>query len=157
MLSRKFVTSHERSIHPFTHLLRPGGNMSIRNLAELAEASAERLGEHVVYEMDGERYTNWQLLDLGRRFQTGLAELGLSRGARAAVVMMNHPFIYPLFQGIFRTGATGVAVMPQSASAELRYVLADTQSQVVITDADRLPSVREAVAGLAHVRAILVQ
>jgi long-chain acyl-CoA synthetase len=131
--------------------------MSIRNLVELAEASAEQLGEHVVYEMDGERYTNWQLLDLARRYQTGLAELGLSRGARAAVVMMNNPFIYPLFQGIFRTGATGVAVMPQSAPAELRYVLADTQSEFVIADVDRLPAVREAVAGLPHVRAILVQ
>ena len=36
-------------------------------------------------------------------------------------------------------------------------MLADTEAQIVITDAERLPTVREAVAGLPHVRQILVQ
>lgn len=131
--------------------------MGTSNLAQLAEASAERLGEHVVYEIDGQQYTNWQLLDRGRRFHAALAELGLARGGRAVVLMMNHALIYPVFQGIFRAGGTAIPVMPQAAAAELRYVLADTEAQLVITDVDRLPIVREAVAGLAHVRHILVQ
>ncbi|MEX0678063.1 MAG: AMP-binding protein [Pirellulales bacterium] len=131
--------------------------MAISSLAELAESSAERLGEHVVFEIDGKKYTNFQLLDHGRRLQAPLAELGLARGGRAVVVMMNHALVYPVFQGIFRTGGTAIPIMPQSAAAELHYVLADTLAQMVVTDADRLPMVREAVAGLPHVRHILVQ
>jgi len=131
--------------------------MAIKNLAELAESSAARLGERSNFEMDGEHFTNWQLLDRGRCLQAGLAELGMRRGVRAVVLMMNHPLVYPVFQGIFRTGGTAIPVMPQAAASELRYVLADTEAQIVITDAERLPMVREAVAGLPHVRHIVVQ
>ena len=131
--------------------------MAITNLAELAEASAERLGEHVVFEIDETEFTNWQLLDRARRLHAAFADLGLARGQRAVVVMMNHALVYPVFQGIFRAGATAVPIMPQAAASELRYVLSDTESQVVITDAERLPMVREAAAGLPHVRHILVQ
>jgi long-chain acyl-CoA synthetase len=131
--------------------------MTISNLAELAEASAERLGEREYLEIEGEPFSNWQLLDRGRRLHAALAELGFARGSRAVVLMMNHALVYPVFQGIFRSGGTAIAVMPQAAAAELRYVVADTEAQVVITEVERLPVVREAVAGLAHVRFVLVQ
>jgi long-chain acyl-CoA synthetase len=62
-----------------------------------------------------------------------------------------------VFQGIFRSGATAVPIMPQAVAAELRYVLADTEARLIVTDADRLAMVREAAAGLSHVRHILVQ
>src|SRR5262245_47902016 len=122
--------------------------MAVKNLAQLAEASAERLGERSVYEFEGQRFTNWQLLDRARRMQGALAELGLERGGRAIVLMMNHDLVFPTMQGIFRNGATAIPVMPQSAAAELRYVLADTEAQMIVTDVERLPTVREAVAGL---------
>jgi long-chain acyl-CoA synthetase len=131
--------------------------MAAKNLAQLAEASAERLGERSFLEIEGERFTNWQLLDRGQRLHAALSELGLARGGRVVVLMMNHALVYPLLQGIFRTGGTAIPVMPQAAAAELRYVLADTEAQLVVTDVERLATVREAVAGLAHVRHILVQ
>ena len=53
---------------------------AVKNLAELAEASAQRLGERSIYEIEGEQFTNWQLLDRSRRLHAALAELGL--GAR---------------------------------------------------------------------------
>ena len=71
--------------------------------------------------------------------------------------MMNHALVFPVMQGIFRTGATAIPVMPQSAASELRYVLSDTEAKLVITDVERLPTVREAVAGLTHVTHVLVQ
>ena len=131
--------------------------MAVKNLAELAEASAERLGERSIYEIEGEAFTNFQLLDRGRRMQAALSELGLPHGGRVVVLMMNHALVFPLFQGVFRCGGAAVAVMPQAAAAELRYVLADTEAQIVVTEAERLPVVREAAAGLKHVRHILVQ
>lgn len=131
--------------------------MTLRNLAELAESAAERLGERECYEIDDAHFSYVQLLERGQRLQAAFAELGLEPGARAVVLMMNHALVYPVFQGIFRCGATAVPVMPQAAAAELRYVLVDTHAQFVITDADRLPMVREAVAGLPHVRQVLVQ
>ncbi len=131
--------------------------MAITNLAELAESSAERLGERSYFEIENERFTNWQLLERGQRLQAALGELGFGRGDKAVVLMMNHALVFPVLQGIFRTGGTAVPVMPQAAAAELRYVLADTEARMVITDVERLATVREAVAGLPHVLHILVQ
>ncbi len=131
--------------------------MAVTNLAEMAEDSAQRLGERDYFEIDGEKFTNLKLLDMGRRMQSALAGLGMKRGKRAVVLMMNHALVYPTFQGIFRTGATAIPVMPQAAAAELRYVLADTEADMVVTDVERLPTVREAVAGLPHVQHVLVQ
>ena len=79
--------------------------MAVNNLAELAEASAERLGERQIFEIDNQQYTNLQLLDMGRRMQAALAGLGMKRGDRAVVVMMNHALVYPVFQGIFAPAA----------------------------------------------------
>ena len=97
------------------------------------------------------------MLDRGRRMQAALVDLGLEPGGRVVVLMMNHALLFPLMQGIFRAGGTAIPVMPQAAAAELRYVLADTEAQMVVADADRLATVREAAAGLPHVRHILVQ
>ncbi len=131
--------------------------MAVTNLVELAEASADRLGERTNLEIDGQQYTNLQILDRGRRLHAALAEAGLEPGGRAVVQMMNHALLFPLMQGIYRAGGTAVPVMPQLAAAELRYVLADTEAQVIVVDADRLPVVREAVKGLSHLRRIIVQ
>ena len=131
--------------------------MAVTNLAELAEASAARLGERNFFEIDGEKYTNLQLLDMSRRMQTALQQIGMGRGKRAVVLMMNHVLVYPTLQGIFRAGGTAIPVMPQAAAAELRYVLADTEANMVVTDVERLPTVREAVAGLPHITHILIQ
>ncbi len=130
--------------------------MTPTNLAQLAEASAERLGERVSLEYDGEPFTNLQLLENGKRLHAAFAELGLVRGSRVVVQMMNHPLIYPVMQGIFRAGGTAVPVMPQLAAAELRYVLSDVEAQIIVTEAERLATVREAVQGLSHVRQIVV-
>jgi long-chain acyl-CoA synthetase len=131
--------------------------MAVKNLAELAEDSAQRLAERSIYEIDERQFTNWQLLDHARRIQAALVEFGLRRGDRVVVLLMNHSLVYPLMQGVFRAGGTTIPVMPQAAAAELSYVLADTEARFVVTDVERLATVREAVAGLPHVRRILVQ
>ncbi len=129
--------------------------MAVTNLAQLAEDSAERLGERANFEIDGQRFTNWQLLEHGRRLQAGFSELGLTPGERAVVMMMNHALLSPVMQGIFRSGGAAVPVMPQLAAPELRYVLADTEAQLIVADVERLPVVREAAAGLPHLRRIV--
>jgi long-chain acyl-CoA synthetase len=127
------------------------------NLAQLAEHSAERLGERMIMDFEGERFTNVQLLHWSQRLQRGFSDLGLGRGDIAVMCLVNHPLVYPVFQGIFRTGGTAVPVMFQLAAPELRYVLEDTRAQGVVTDEAGLPKVREAVQGLDHVRWIVVR
>ncbi len=127
------------------------------NLATLAEDAAARLGERRSLVFDGQSYTNWEALDQARRLQGSLAELGVGKGDIVALCMVNHPVVYPVFQGIFRTGGAAVPVMFQLAAPELRFVLEDTGACGVITDQANLDKVREAVRGLDSVRFVVVR
>jgi len=121
------------------------------NLAELAEHSAVRLGERMVLDFEGRRFTNWQLLDKARRLHRGFAKLGAGRGSIITMCLMNHPYVYSVFQGIFRTGSTVLPVMFMLAEPELHYILKDSRSQGVVTDAANLAKVHAAAKGLEHV------
>lgn len=126
------------------------------NLAELAEHSSQRLGERMVLDFEGERFTNTQLLEKARCIHGALADLGLGKGEITAMCMVNHPMVYPVFQGIFRTGGTALPVMFMLAEPELRYILADSRAKGVITDTMNVEKVRKAVQGLDHVEWIAV-
>ena len=126
------------------------------NVAELAEQSVERLGERMILNFEGERFTNVQFLHWSRRLQRAFSRLGLCRGNVAALCMANHPLVFSVFQGIFRTGGTAVPVMFLCAVPELRYIFSDTGAMGVVTDDFSLPRVREAVQDLRHIQWIVV-
>ncbi|HVS65188.1 MAG TPA: AMP-binding protein [Thermoanaerobaculia bacterium] len=126
------------------------------NLAQLAEQSAERLGERRSLIFEGTVHTNLQTLDRARRLHRALADRGVGAGDVVALCMINHASVYPTFQGIFRSGAAAAPVMFQVAVPELRFILEDTRACGVITDLHDLEKVRRAVDGLAHVEWIAV-
>ncbi|MBU2551489.1 MAG: AMP-binding protein [Proteobacteria bacterium] len=127
------------------------------NIPVLAEESLRRLGERTVLVFDGRRYTNARLLDYSRRLHRAFGRLGLAKGDFALMCMINAPLVYPVFGGIFRTGAAALPVMFVLTAPEIRFVLEDSMAQGVITDQMGLPRVREAVQGLDSVRWIVVR
>lgn len=126
------------------------------NLVTLAQSALERLGERVTLNFEGRPYTNLQMMDWSQRIQGALTRLGLKKGDFAAMCLINHPLVFSVFGGIFRTGATAVPVMFMLAAPELRYVLMDTKAKCIFSDAFSLEKVREAAAGLDHVKFIVV-
>jgi long-chain acyl-CoA synthetase len=126
------------------------------NLAELAQSALERLGERVTLDFEGQPYTNLQMMAWSQRLQSALTRLGLKKGDFAVMCLINHPMVFSIFGGIFRTGAAAVPVMFMLAAAELRYVLTDTKAKCIFTDEFSLEKVREAATGLDHVKWILV-
>jgi long-chain acyl-CoA synthetase len=71
--------------------------------------------------------------------------------------MNNHPHVYDVFWGIFRTGGTAAPVMPTSTEQGIRYVCEDTRACGVVTDELCLPRVRAAVKGVDSVQWIVVR
>jgi long-chain acyl-CoA synthetase len=127
-----------------------------RTMAELAEEALQRLGERDSLIFKGERVSNVIILDRARRLHRAFAELGLTRGKVAAMCMVNHPMVYSVFGGIFRTGAAAVPMMFQLTAPELRYIIGHTEAHGVVTDATLVEKVREAVKGLGHVQWLAV-
>jgi long-chain acyl-CoA synthetase len=61
------------------------------SLAELAEHSLERLGDHRALEFEGTWHTSAALADRAARISAGLVRLGVRPGDRVVVCMTNCP------------------------------------------------------------------
>ena len=126
------------------------------NLAQLAENAIERLGETKSLVFDGKEYTNVQLFDYSCRLQTAFSGMGMKKDSNIVLFLMNHPLVYPVFEGIFRTGGTAIPVMFLLTAQEIRYILMDSRAEGIITDLLNLGKIREAVQGLDHIKWVIV-
>ena len=126
------------------------------NLAALAESAAERFGERTSMYFDGKAVSNFAILERARRLQGAFMDLGLEKGKIASLCMVNHPYVFSVFGGAFRSGGTIVPAMFQLTASELRYIFAHTESMGIITDAMLVEKIREAVEGLDHVQWLAV-
>ncbi len=126
------------------------------NLAELAENAIERLGERKGLIFDGKEYVNTQLFDYSRRLHTAFNDLGVKKGANVVLCLMNNPLVYPVFEGIFRTGGTAIPVMFLLTAPEVKYILMDSMAEGVVTDPLSLEKIREAAQGLDHLKWIII-
>lgn len=127
------------------------------NLAALAEEAAERLGERKSMDFDGETITNFETLSRSRRFHRAFSELGVARGDHICISMLNHPFVYGIFGGLFRTGGTAVPVMAQLTVREMNYIFGHTEAKGIVTDSVLIDKVREAIKGLDHIEWIAIR
>lgn len=126
------------------------------NLAQLLESAPDKVGEYMSLDFDGQQFTNVQIIDQSKCLHRSFTDIGMGKGSNIVVCMMNHPLIYPALGGIFRTGATAIPVMFMLMTPEVRYVVTDSKAEGIVTDALNLEKVREASAGLDHVKWIMV-
>jgi len=126
------------------------------NIPELAEHSAQRLGECRVMVHEGKDYTNHQFLNWGRRLHRGLINIDVNKGDVIGMCLISNPMVHSIFQGVFRTGAVAVPVMFALTAPELRFILSDTKAVGVVTDTFGLEKIRDAVKGLEHIKWVAV-
>ena len=126
------------------------------NLAQLAENAVEKHGEFKSLVFEGKEYTNVHLFDYSCRLQTAFSGMGTKKDSNIILCLMNHPLVYPVFEGIFRTGGTAIPVMFLLAAQEIRYILIDTRAEGIITDLLNLEKIREAAQGLNHIQWVIV-
>ncbi len=126
------------------------------NLAQLAENAIERFGESKALVFDGKEYTNVKLFDYSCRLQTAFSGMGMKKDSNIVLFLMNHPLVYPVFEGIFRTGGTAIPVMFLLTAQEIRYILMDSRAEGIISDLLNLGKIREAVRGLDHIKWVIV-
>jgi long-chain acyl-CoA synthetase len=122
------------------------------SLAELAEHSLARLGDHPALEFDGTWHTSGGLSERASRLSAGLTSLGVRPGDRVAVCMANCPEVLVTYQAVWRAGAAATPVISAVTPAELRHILRDAQPAAVVVSP---ASLSLAVAADAGVRVVL--
>ncbi|UOE75805.1 long-chain-fatty-acid--CoA ligase [Parageobacillus thermoglucosidasius] len=115
------------------------------NLSKIWSDNIEEFGTYPVLIFEGEEYTNTYINELSSQLAHTLMELGIERGDRVVVTMPNCPEVVIAFNGIVKTGAVVVPVMPLLQAQEIHYILQDCRPKIVLTTDMLFSKVMEAV------------
>ncbi|WP_439814342.1 class I adenylate-forming enzyme family protein [Zavarzinia sp. CC-PAN008] len=99
------------------------------SLQHLAQSFADR----PLVITDAVSWTYADVIAKGERLARGLAGRGVRAGQRVALLMANHPDFVPLAYAIWRLGAVLIPVNFAFRTAELGYVLRQSQASALIT------------------------
>jgi long-chain acyl-CoA synthetase len=101
-------------------------------LPDTLKRTAQRHPDTVALVMMGKTITYHKLDELVNRFAGALADLGLQKGDKAALILPNMPQAIIAAYAVFRLGAVVVMNNPLYTESELAHQLNDSESKMVI-------------------------
>ncbi|MDD5493441.1 MAG: long-chain-fatty-acid--CoA ligase [Dehalococcoidia bacterium] len=116
------------------------------NLARLMEDNITRFGEYEFVAFEGQWHTNIGVNRTANRLGNALKSLGVKRGDRVGVQLVNCPQLIQSFFAVFKIGAILVPVNPSLRVNELAYVYQDAGLVAVISSPEYMDRIREARA-----------
>jgi len=126
------------------------------NMRYLFAAAAARTDDFIVFE--DERWPMPRVLELVGQIGHALVhDLGVTNGDRVAIAMRNYPEWIAAFAAITSVGAVAVPMNAWWQTDEMVFALDDSDSRVVIADADRLTRMRAAEPGTISARVVTVR
>ena len=133
-------------IQPISRVRRMGFIADDVTLRALLERRAAR-DPHRVYLVRGGRSLTFSELDAAvNRLANGLAERGIGKGTRVAVMLDNHPELVCLFFALAKLGALQIPVNTRLKGDPLAYLLAHAEPAMIIAESGYAPVVGAAVA-----------
>jgi long-chain acyl-CoA synthetase len=128
-------------------------------LSDLSIYNCVRFGPYkaLIYEdqQDVREYSNMDIAREAAQLAKGLQILGVEKGDRVIVMMLNCPEVIIAYQAIARAGAVIIPVIPLLKGPEVRYIAENSAAKAVITSPVLLPLLRGALAGVPTVRHII--
>src|SRR5215467_8667926 len=142
-----------------TDEIRSLGDRDLRVLPDLAIYSYLHFGSYpmVIYEdqQDLRRYTNVDIAREAAQLGLGLQKLGIERGDRVIVMMLNSPEVIIAYQGIPRAGGIIIPVLPLLKPPEVRYIAENSGAKAVITSPILVPMLCSALADVPTMQHII--
>jgi len=129
---------------------RPGG------LRQVLEDSNVRHPDKTAILYAGESYTYAQLEAASQALAGGLLAQGLRPQENVLLCLGNRIETVCAFWGVLKAGGVVVNVDPQISAANLEHVLHDCEASLLITTSTTLASLPSSIAGLPHLRAIVL-
>ena len=114
------------------------------NIGRLAEDNIQRFGEYTFVNFEGRWHTNVEMNRIANRLGNALKSLGIKKGDRVGVQLLNCPQLMQAFFAVFKIGAILVPVNPSLRVHELAYIYQDAGVAALVSSADYIDSIREA-------------
>src|SRR6266704_3443278 len=134
-------------------------DQDLQTLSDLSIYNCTRFGLYtaIIYEdhQDVRKYTNMHIAREAAQLATGLQILGIDKGDRVIVMMLNCPEVIISYQAIARAGGIIIPVMPLLKPPEVRYIAENSAAKAVITSPILLPLLRNALADVPTMKHII--
>lgn len=124
------------------------------NIGRLADDNIQRFGEYDFVYFEGRWHTNVDMNRKANRLGNALKKLGVQKGDRVGVQLLNGTELIQTFFATFKIGAILVPINPSLRADDLAYIYKDAGLSVLVTHADYLKTVNQArmdAPGLRHI------
>jgi len=125
-------------------------------LNEFLEKSAELYPHKIALVCRNQRLTYVEINTAANSFSNALIAEGFQRQDRAIVYLDNSVESVISVFGILKAGGVFVIVDPQVKAKKLEYLLGDCKARVLITDAEHLRNIPEAISHSPNLKQIIV-
>ena len=120
------------------------GGGQIMNIGRLADDNIQRFGEYEFVYFEGKWHTNVEMNRMTNRLGNALKKLGIKRGDRVGVQLLNCPQLIQAFFATFKIGAILVPINPSLRTNELAFIYRDAGLSVLISTANYINIIKEA-------------
>ena len=126
------------------------------NIGRLAEDNIERFGEYPFVHHAGQWHTNVEMNRKANQLGHAFQRLGVQKGDRVGVQMLNSTKLMQAFFAVFKIGAILVPINPSLRVADLAYLYADAGLVALISHPDYLEAVRPARRDAPRLKHLIV-
>lgn len=123
----------------------------LQSIPQIFDEAARRAPERTAVMFYGRGITYGELLDATDRLACALADLGVKKGDRVALYLLNSPQFIIAYFAALKCGATVTPISPVYTSHEVRYQLEDSGARVLICQDILHDKVASCGATLDHV------
>jgi long-chain acyl-CoA synthetase len=117
------------------------------NIGRLAEDNIRRFGEYEFIHFEGKWYSNIEMNRAANQLGNALKGLGVKKGDRVGVQLLNCPQLIQAFFAIFKIGAILVPINPSLRAHEITYIYRDAGIVALVSSVEYIDRIREARKG----------
>jgi len=110
----------------------PDVEIEEKSVVDTFNENTERWKDKTAVVYYGRKMSYRELRDQADRFAAALYDLGIKKGDRVALVLLNSPQFIIAFMGALKAGATITAISPVYVSPEIKYQLEDSGARMIV-------------------------
>ena len=103
-----------------------------KSVVDLFDEVSSKYGKKAALIFYGKKITYLELRELADRFATALADLGVAKGDRVALYLLNCPQYVIAYFGALKAGAVITPISPVYTSKEVKHQLEDSGAETVV-------------------------
>lgn len=124
-LERPWLKSYPQGIPPEV-------DVPVKSLCQAFDEATDKWGNKTAIIFYGKKISYREMRDKVDRFANALSDIGIKKGDRVALLLLNCPQYFIAFYGLLKIGAIITPISPAYVSPEIKYQLEDSGAENII-------------------------